>query len=242
MNPKIEQRWACHAMVAMGVTQTADGIKDYAARLHALAKQPAHEQAVAPLVLLQCAVHMMDELHEDARAGNERLRQLGLGDQMSAELPQAPAGMRELLDARLRDERPPIPRWLGPPRQHAHVMGAHKELDEDALAGLGLGGLDERLATLEAEQAQAQARAAFVQKYRPNDQTDMLLESAAVAAYDKLIGQARQAFQKLPAPTAWADQPTVTRRVMDKIALQQPALAQQMMTREKPVEVVEAAA
>ena len=89
------------------------------------------EWALAPLGRLLAAVELARAEVARVQQGGERLRRLGLsqsavagvdkdrtgGEFMEAMKAEPPEAMVEVLDARLREEKPAIPEWLGPPSQ-----------------------------------------------------------------------------------------------------------------------------
>ena len=201
------------------------------------------EWALAPLGRLLAAVELARAEVARVQQGGERLRRLGLsqsaaagvdkdqsgGEFMEAMKAEPPEAMVEVLDARLREEKPAIPEWLGPPSQAPDVELTFGDPDGDALDALGAMGLHRRLVSLEEGRAMAQARFDWVNKYVYGGSA-MFVEQAAVAMYQRLWGAAKQAFDRTPVPTAWTA-PEIPRRLFDRIAMGNPPLAADMMAR-----------
>ena len=239
----IEQHWSANAWRASGepgshgpgTGPTPARLAEIAAELNAIPTLPAREMAVVPLHRLLAAHELALARLDRDRAGDDRLREIGLGKLSTEGHETVPPAMTEIVVARIRAERPPPPPWLGKGMAAEEVGQVFGELDDDQLADLGLARLDKRLAELETGMAVAEQRADFLRQFEPGGPAFMA-EHATREAYRSLRDAAQRAFDSLPAPDAW-NAPEIPRRIFDKLATGAPALAQSLMLQEKPVAV-----
>ena len=204
-------------------------------------------QAVRPMGVLD-ALEVVFQHAGYIDAAAEKLRSLGQND--AATVLQAEAAdpanaswyevrnqFLKTARARIRAERPKIPVWIGPPDQGAQVLATFGEPDEDELDGMTLVELSDRLDRLELGRAMAEARVRWSQSfdYPP---ADTIIERSAFEAYGRLWHAAKVAFDRQPAPEQWPGT-QVPRRIMDRIAIGNPQLAAEMMTRVPAATVVD---
>ena len=127
------------------------------------------------------------------------------------------------MDARIRDERPALPDWLGRARTSGEIIADFGQPSADDLDDMGMMALNERLDQLEAGMRAAEHRRDWAERYAYGPAQTMQ-EREASAAYSQLIAQATQALHRSPLPEAWAA-PTIPRRVFDRLAIGRPMLA-----------------
>ncbi len=251
----IEKTWAGRGWIAAPDRKRNDGpspdelavaLRD----IRALLAAPPQQWALAPLAVLMAAAGLADAEADVVSEGSDRLRELGLehlatvgrdGD-VESEGKQyiaaaAPTEMHAVLRARITAERPPVPEWIGPPRQSGDIIVAHGEPSDEDLDEMGLTRLAERMQGMEQGRRMAEARAIWVREHQYSA-TDQAIESGASATYAKVYGATRDAFDRAPPPTEW-NVSQVWRPIMDKIATDNPQLAHTMMTGENPVQVVD---
>ena len=202
---------------------------------------------VRPMGVLDAAEILAQHGAYVARAA-DRLRSLGQGDaamELEAENAEPDnAGWHKvrgqflaMARARIEVEHPKIPDWIGEALQGPGVVDRFGEPEADALDAMPLSLLSERLDDLELGRIGADRRTQWVSrfKYPP---VDIAIERTAWAKYGELWTAVKQAFDRAPAPTAWAG-PTIPRRIMDKLAVANPALAQELMQRVPAVQVID---
>ena len=210
---------------------------------------PATSAALVPLFRLIAAVEMARATADEVQRGGERLRALGLsnaavgaergqhGGEAEAILGSAPpAVIVQVLNARIRAERPPLPDWLGRGRTSGEVIAEYEMPTPEALDDLGLMGINQRLDMLEAGMVAAEARRKWVELYRYGPAA-LMQEREASGIFSRLIAQAKAAFHRSPVPEGWAA-PTIPRRIMDRIAVGRPMLAKELMTERTPAVIV----
>lgn len=257
---EIEVRWAGRSRMGIAPGGTTEPgriggpvpaeLESELYELRSLLAGKPHEWAMAPLMRLIVAIELAEAEVVAVQAGSQKLRDLGLAHQAVAGEPGQHGGeaeeilghappevMLRVRDARIKDERPPIPTWLGPPSQAPDVELTFGAPDADTLADMGVMALHQRLVQLEAGREMAQARWDWVNKYQYGG-SYVFTEQAAVAKYGLLWGQTKQAFDDLDVPKAWGPA-EIPRRIFDRIAAGEPALASELMSRVPAVVVTE---
>ena len=210
---------------------------------------PATSAALVPLPMLIAAVEMAKASADEVQRGGERLRELGLANaavgaergQQGGEAEEVlgsapPAVIVQVMDARIAAERPPLPDWLGRGRTSGEVVGEYEMPTPEALDDLGLVALNQRLDMLEAGARDAERRRAWVEKYQYGPAA-LMQEREAAATFSRLIVQAKAAFDRSPLPEGWAA-PTIPRRIMARLALGRPMLANELMLEREPATVI----
>ena len=210
---------------------------------------PATTAALVPLPMLIAAVEMARATADEVQRGGARLRELGLenvavgaergqvGGEAEAILGvQPPAVIVQVLDARIRAERPVLPDWLGRGRTSGEVIAEYEMPTGDMLDDLGLMGLDQRLDALEAGARDAERRRAWVEKYQYGPAA-LMQEREAAATFSRLTTQAKSAFDRSALPESWAA-PEIPRRIFDRLAIGAPMLAAELMTERTPAVIV----
>lgn len=248
---EVEVLWAGRSRIMMGSDENRLGgpdpevLAEELGQLRYLLAAGPIEWVEAPLGQLLAAVMLAKAEVERVHGAGEKLRRLGLGqtaaagadpakDYDSGEFMQAvakspPADMEKVLRARMKEEKPVLPVWLGPASGPPDVRLVFGDPDGDALDALGPMALHERLSELEEGRDMAQARFAWVRDYEYGP-SYMMQEQAAVAEYGRLLNAATQAFNRSRIPNSWSA-PEIPRRLFDRIALGNPPLAADMMAR-----------
>ena len=251
---KAQVLWASRAFVP-GPGRTRQGgpdpdeLHETVVELRHILAGPATSAALVPLFRLIAAVEMARATADDVQRGGERLRQLGLanaavgaergqdGGEVEAVLGvQPPAVIVQVMDARIRAERPALPEWLGRARTSGEIVAEFELLVPDALDALGLMALNERLDMLEAGMVAAEARRKWVEQYQYGPAQTMQ-EREASGQYSRLISATKAAYHRSPLPEGWAA-PTIPRRIMDRLAIGRPMLAAELMTERTPAVIV----
>ena len=219
-----------------------DELAQTAHELREILAAPATSAALLPLFRLIAAVEMARAEADEVQRGGEKLRQLGLanaavgaergqqGGEAEAILGvQPPAVIVQVMDARIRAERPVLPDWLGRARTSGEIVGEFEMPTPEALDDMGLMALNERLDMLEAGMVAAEARRKWVERFSYGPAAQMQ-EREAAGQYSRLISATKAAFDRSPVPEAWGA-PEIPRRVMDRLALGRPMLAAELMQR-----------
>ena len=254
---RLEIKWAS---IAAGVMPRAPGMiggatPDEAAaalyRLRSLAESAPHEWATVGLTILMASVYLQEDEAEAVSAGSEKLRALGLNDLatrgeaargMTAEVDQylsaAPSTeMKLVLDARIRDERPPIPSFVALKSSVGDIQDRYGTPDGDELDAIGAMGLTLRLDSLEAEMETVEQRLEWVQSYG-YPASYILEERATWEALSTRRRDALAALERSPVPETWSA-PECPRRLFERIAIGRPELGAEMMARVPRVTVTE---
>ena len=248
---RIEVRWAAVAAGVMprrpgalpGSGPDPDELMQALHTLRALQSAAPHTWATTGLTLLMAATYLAQDEAEAVSAGSEKLRELGLNDLatrgeaakgMTREVDQylsaAPSNeMILVLDARIRDERPPIPTFVAPASTVTDVQTTFGSMDADALDALGAMGLTLRIDELEARMELAQQRMDWVTSYM-YPPSFLLEERGTWEALSTRRRDALAAFERSEIPQSWSA-PECPRRLFQRISLGAPLLAKAMMER-----------